>query len=151
MTTPAHQRLNVRERYAVTTYLLKNLDEVWALPTNDARIRHVSGALNLPLTLAKLQTAADAAQLSLSPPPTEKGPRPLSKAELHQLVGQLAERVASLEAEQAKTAECLARANDYSKALEQRICTLEAAAALARTRIPINSYAPGGPNRTTLL
>jgi hypothetical protein len=121
MTTPAHQRLNVQERYAVTTYLLKNLDEVWALPTNDARVRHVSGALNLPLTIAKLQTAADAAHLSLAPPPTVKGPRPLSKAELHQLVGQLAERVASLEAEQADTAKCLARASDRDKAQDQRM------------------------------
>ena len=127
MTASKQPRLNDRDRFMVTNFLIANIEAVHALRTQEARVRFVSNALGVPLTVAKLQTAAGAAHLSLAPPPIEKAPKVLSKAELYRLVLQLAERVDALEADKVKTADCLVRANEYSKALEQRVRAFEGA------------------------
>ena len=132
MTAPKQPRLNVRDRFVVTNFIIANIEAVLALRTQEARVRFVSNAIGIPLTFAKLQTAARAAQLSLAPPPVEKAPRVLSKAELYRLVLQLAERVDALEADKTKTADCLVRANASNKELERRVRVFEGAGTQAQ-------------------
>lgn len=147
MTAPRNN-LSAPERFRVANYLIAHIDELRALPSNVARARHVGEALGLSMTASNLTKAAEAACVTLTPPPK---PKPAPGGVVAALLRELLARTEAAEA-------ALVRANDYSKALERRINTLEATATLVRTHIPINSYASYAPHgstsdgtRTTLL